>query len=424
MRGQRGTDVAFARHEEESVLGDSGLIHQLGGLKGDQGCLLRRFRHHRIAAQKCGADLSEKNRQREVPGRYADKHAAAAIAVAVLLTCRAWHQPTLAEQRSGLVGIVAAEVNGFADFGDAVGETLSRFHGEDHHQPVAVFLQQIAKAFEACCPFIDRFARPGFEALLRLRDGLACCLRVGEADCPNLRGAIHRRKDRVRLTRRGKPLAERTGVRERCLRPGHAADKCIAFGGTAEFDSLRVAAAVAIKIDRQRDGAIDCMMPVVEDFCRTFQHGFDGNGSIANNRYEGRIGTVFEKTAHKIGQQVLVSADGGVDPGRKAVALAYGLVETFAHAMKALELVTLGRPSGKLDDLRDRQGIVGGKLRVENVPCCKHTLGAAQIGQIGCRLAGENRIPVDTLFLGTLDFRVPVGALDETHHQLATGLAG
>ena len=119
-----------------------------------------------------------------------------------------------------------------------------------------------------------------------------------------------------------------------------------------------------------------------------------------------------------------MTTDRGIDPAREAVALDNGFVKAFAHAMQPLELVPFRLATGEFDDLGNCQCVVGGELRVEHIPCRQHPLGAAQIGQIRRRFSREHRIAFRTAFLGVLDFRIPIGALYEAHHQFAVGLAG
>ena len=49
--------------------------------------------------------------------------------------------------------------------------------------------------------------------------------------------------------------------------------------------------------------------------------------------------------------------------------------------------------------------------------------GASEIRHVGMRLLGEHRVAVQTLFLRPLDLGVPVGALDEAHHETQPGVA-
>ncbi len=75
--------------------------------------------------------------------------------------------------------------------------------------------------------------------------------------------------------------------------------------------------------------------------------------------------------------------------------------------------------AGILDHARDGQGIVGGELRVELLARGQQLARALQVAQVGHRLAGEDRIVGEPALLRALDLGVPIGALDEPHHQAA-----
>jgi len=68
-------------------------------------------------------------------------------------------------------------------------------------------------------------------------------------------------------------------------------------------------------------------------------------------------------------------------------------------------------------------GIVGGELRVELGSLLQHQPRAGEIGDIGIRLAREDRVARQAALLRALDLAVPVGALDQAHVQDALRLA-
>lgn len=97
-------------------------------------------------------------------------------------------------------------------------------------------------------------------------------------------------------------------------------------------------------------------------------------GIVRDTVDERGIGAVFQQTAHQIRQQRLVGAHRGVDAARP-IQFAVGdlahhlLVQRFAHAVQALELilarvVVLAR---QLVDSRQSMGVMGGELRVNQV---------------------------------------------------------
>ena len=104
----------------------------------------------------------------------------------------------------------------------------------------------------------------------------------------------------------------------------------------------------------------------------------------------------------------------------------YFLVQRFAHAVEALELVITKREllAGKMIDCRQRLRIVSGELREHRVARAEQLAGAGDIADIGMDLAGEDReirLPFD---LRALDLAVPISALDQPHHDPVARAAG
>ena len=98
--------------------------------------------------------------------------------------------------------------------------------------------------------------------------------------------------------------------------------------------------------------------------------------------------------------------------------LAAARVERLAHAMQALELVAVVA-AGPLDDGGDGERVVGRELREEARPQRQQLARAGDVVQVGHRLAGEDRIVVEPALLRALHLGVPIGALDQAHHQPA-----
>ena len=92
------------------------------------------------------------------------------------------------------------------------------------------------------------------------------------------------------------------------------------------------------------------------------------------------------------------------------------LVQRLAHAVQALEFVTLDT-ARLLDHARDSERVVRGELRIEIRPRGEQLAHARHVAKVGHRLAGEHRIVGKTALLRALHLGVPVGALDEPHHQ-------
>ncbi len=84
--------------------------------------------------------------------------------------------------------------------------------------------------------------------------------------------------------------------------------------------------------------------------------------------------------------------------------------------MQALEL-PVAALAGELEDGRHRVRVVGRELRIEGRAAIEQPAGAGEIGDIGRELAGIDRIAVEPALLAALDLAVPIGALDQAHHQ-------
>jgi len=65
-------------------------------------------------------------------------------------------------------------------------------------------------------------------------------------------------------------------------------------------------------------------------------------------------------------------------------------------------------------------GIMGGKLRVNDVLFIQQLRGTHLVAQVGIGLACEDRVIRITLFLGKLDLAIPVSTFYQSYHQLAT----
>jgi hypothetical protein len=73
--------------------------------------------------------------------------------------------------------------------------------------------------------------------------------------------------------------------------------------------------------------------------------------------------------------------------------------------------------AGQHRDGRDGAGVVRGELRVDHLVVADQRLRAGQVRQVGVVLVREDRVAGQAGFLGALDLCVPVGALDQPHHE-------
>ncbi len=137
------------------------------------------------------------------------------------------------------------------------------------------------------------------------------------------------------------------------------------------------------------------------------------------------VGAVLQQPPHQVGQQRLVRADRRVDAARpaRAVPAHHLVVERLAHAVQALELVLAGREVLARHAVDGGHGlrVVGGELREHRVRRRQQLPRAGEVGHVGVQLAREHRIAVEPVHLRPLDLAVPVGALDQAHHQPVAG---
>ncbi len=136
-----------------------------------------------------------------------------------------------------------------------------------------------------------------------------------------------------------------------------------------------------------------------------------GQPRIRQLMHEAGVRTILQQTADQIGQQIAMPADRRVNAALMAMLAHQPLVQAIAHAVKPLELEVVGiaRP---FQNGRDGQRIVAGKGGAD-ILGRQHVLGDRQIGHVGRRLAGEQRIVVEAFDLSALDLAIPVCALDQ-----------
>ena len=77
--------------------------------------------------------------------------------------------------------------------------------------------------------------------------------------------------------------------------------------------------------------------------------------------------------------------------------------------------------TGELIDRRQGLRIVRGELREHRVARGEQLAGAGDIGDVSVQLARVDREIGEAAFLCALDLGVPVGALDQAHHDPAAG---
>ena len=112
-------------------------------------------------------------------------------------------------------------------------------------------------------------------------------------------------------------------------------------------------------------------------------------------------------------------ADRGVNAAVGAFRLFNDVVQRFAHTVQALELVAVLIAARHFYNGGAGVGVVGRELRIDAVAPVEQHLRAGHVADIGVDLASEDREGLDPHFLGELDLSIPVGALNQPHHNLA-----
>ena len=408
---QRGADrFARAVHERERAFRDARLVKQRDHAGGDGRRLFGRLGDHAVAGDERGHDLAAEDRQREVPRADAGEDAAAVEMQFVALAGRAGQRPR-DQPAFGLVGVVAAEVDRLANFGDAVALGLAGL--DDEHG---------AELRHACFEPIGSATQHGGTTLHR---GRIPCRERGDAAAD---GGFD-------LGRAGLRDRRDAGLRE----PGDCALDRLALREYGEIDAARVGAcrrlAGPIEIDRQRQRAC-----AGRSRQRRRQQFLDIDRGIRQLMHERRVRPVLQQPPHQIGQQVPMLPHRRVNaqrhPPHQAARLSGGPggrgrhrsrresgvpgdlpVHRLSHAVQPLHLEARPARLGHLHDRRDRSGVVGGELWVDHVAVADQCRGRGEVGHVGVRLFGEDRVAGQAHFLGALDLAVPVRALDQADHE-------
>ena len=133
------------------------------------------------------------------------------------------------------------------------------------------------------------------------------------------------------------------------------------------------------------------------------------------------ICAVFEQATHQVRQQIMVLAHRRVNAAAIKVLTLGHLVQCFAHAMQTLKLIT--RQDRQISNQTQYRThcvrIVGGKLRVDSVVHTQQTFGIGNVGHIRKCLARVHRELRQAQNLRSFDFRIPIRAFDQAHHDVA-----
>ena len=306
---------AVARHQMQGRTGMPASCSSRDRDGGDQRRLRRRLGDDAVAGDERGRDLAGEDREREVPRRDAEEDAAPAQDQPVLLAGRAGQRGRRGEFRLGLGGVVAAEIDRLAQFGDGVVERLAGLGLQQGQQQAAALLHQIGGLAQGGGAAAGRRGVPGGEAAWaarRRRSASAASASRTVAD----RLAVDRRQHRARRAAGSLAVDDRAGFREGL--GGAAAisrQQRLEALGMAEFDAGRVLARRADR-DRPAAGCARCRAAPAWPMMSAggTSRSRDRHVGIAGDADEGGVGAVLEQAADEIGEQVLMAADRRIGP--------------------------------------------------------------------------------------------------------------
>ena len=155
--------------------------------------------------------------------------------------------------------------------------------------------------------------------------------------------------------------------------------------------------------------------------CRVGNQIVDRDIRIGDAVDEGGVGAVLEQAPHQIGKQRVVRTDRGVDATRSPQLMRADdfLIKRLTHAVEALELIAadLEIGAGQFENGGDGLGVVRRELREDLNGGGEQPFGAGDVGDIGIKLAGIDREIREPIELGLLDLTIPIGPLNQPHHQ-------
>ena len=429
MRHQCGAHgVAGAGHQLDGIDRHTGFMQNFDHHIGHQRRLLGRFGQRAVAAGQRRSHLAGKNRQRKVPRADAQHHAQRAVRVVV--------------KRGGdLGGVVTQEIHRLAHFGNRVGQRLAGLANDQAEHALRALLQQVGGAAQAGGARRGRRAVPDLRSAGGAADGLLDLLRRGRAhpaDGVARVGRVQHRLPAVGNSAINREAAHArltcaSGINALCAaqQAGRQGRQLLLIGQIqARRVQTRLRAQVGKHLARQRNlrvrraqmAGVTLGLP---HFGHRVHHQFGHRHvGVANAVDERGVGTVFQQTAHQVGQQGFVRADRRVDAARPRQ-LAVGdaardlVVQRLAHAVQALEFVLAAVVvvAGHVVNAGHGLRVVGGKLRIDRVGRGQQLARAGQVRHIGVYLAGVDRVAVQAIELRALDLAVPVSALDQPDHQ-------
>ena len=274
-------------------------MHQGNGIAGNQAGLFGRFGDDGVAGCQCGNDFAGKDGEREVPRADGDDGTDGF--------------GIFGQGVFSFVCVVAAEIDGFAHFGDGVVQRFTRFAHGKHHQCGGVLFQQVGETAQAIS------ALGGWRRAPFRKRGNGCTNRflgkrgIGKADCADDVVVVGGVFNRLRFADIA-GFAVDNGCGMEVLRGGAVEFflKLLQHGFVAEIDALRVQTTPAVQIARQRQGVVQVDALFGDGVERAADQRVDADVFIDDLVDERRVRAVFQQAAHQIGEQGFVRTDRGV----------------------------------------------------------------------------------------------------------------
>ena len=308
-------------------------------------------------------------------------------------------------------------VDRLARLGESVGQDAPAFAHDERHEARQALLDEIGRAVEDAGALLGRRRVPQRR---RFRGGGERCVSRrlvsfdDSADDVRAVGRIVRgaRGTRLRLAvddRHGAPVL---GFRGRECR----AERCERLG-IREIEAARILALGLVQRNGKRNARMRLNFERGEALQRIGDDVLDRRALVDEAIDERRVGAVLQEPTHQIGQKILVPADRRIDAARQ-IGRDDLVVERLAHAVQALELEIAFLARERAHRCHGMR-VVRRELREEGFRLGEEALDAGEIGNIGRELSRVDRIAGKAALLAALHFAVPVGALDEPHHEPA-----
>ena len=324
----------------------------------------------------------------------------------------------------GFVGVVAAEIHGFAHFGDGVVQRFAGFAHGQRHQLGHVRFHQVGQAAQHGGALGGGNGSPAAFGSFGGGDDFRYGGGLYEGGAAHHFVVVSRIAYFMRALGGSGHGQERHGVQGRGRRAVHNGLQLLQRAFVAQVEALRIEAFVAIQIARQRQAVVGVDTLFGQGVERAADEGVDADVFIHNLVYKRGVRAVFQQAAHQVGQQGFVRAHRRIHAHAPSQVLRadHLVVQGFAHAVQALvfelfafaHLVNCGQGVGVVGSELREYGI----LRVEQFAC------TGQVGNVGVDFAGVGGIAVHAVHLRPFDFAVPIRAFHQSDHQLLIVAAG